>query len=70
MSSGTITLTCFRVGIINMPDVLQNCQYAGTYSSQPGDSGSPVFRLTNSPSTNDVTFVGLNWGSLLYNGAA
>jgi hypothetical protein len=68
MSAGTITLTCFRVGIVDIPDVLQNCQYAGTYSSQPGDSGSPVFRVTDSPSTNDVTFVGLNWGSLLYNG--
>ena len=64
MSSGTIVSTCVSVGVADHPNVVQNCQYIGTYSSQPGDSGGPVFRVTNSPSTHDVMFVGLNWGRL------
>lgn len=68
MSVGTITHTCFRTFVNGRPDVVLNCQYAGTYSSQPGDSGGPVFKVTHSPATNDVTLVGLNWGSGTING--
>ncbi|WP_130403519.1 hypothetical protein [Micromonospora violae] len=69
MTTGTITQSCVRISnIADMPNIGQNCQYLGTYSSQPGDSGGPVFRVTNSPLTNDVTFVGLNWGSGTVNG--
>ncbi len=71
MSTGTITQSCVRISSIQgMPGVSQNCQYMGTYSSQGGDSGGPVFRVTNSPSTNDVSFVGLNWGGGTVNGQA
>lgn len=31
-------------------------------SGKVGDSGSPVFRITNSPSQNDVELLGLLWG--------
>ncbi len=69
MTTGTITSSCVRIGNIeDMPNIAQNCQYIGTYTSQPGDSGGPVFQLTNSPLANDVTFVGLNWGSGTING--
>jgi hypothetical protein len=69
MSTGTVTSSCVRISNIqDMPNIAQNCQYIGTYSSQAGDSGGPVFRLTNSPLANDVTFVGLNWGAGTVNG--
>ncbi|TFH70624.1 hypothetical protein [Cellulomonas sp. HD19AZ1] len=71
MSTGSITQSCVRIANIDgMPGIAQNCQYIGTYSSQGGDSGGPVFRVTNSPSANDVTFVGLNWGGGTINGQA
>jgi len=62
MSTGTITHTCFKTTVADFPGVQQLCSYAGSYASDHGDSGGPVFKVTNSPSTNDVTFVGLNWG--------
>ena len=63
MTTGKITQSCVRISNIeDMPGIAQNCQYIGTYSSQGGDSGGPVFRVTDSPAKNDVTFVGLNWG--------
>jgi len=79
MSSGTIVSTCVSVGVADHPNVVQNCQYIGTYSSQPGDSGGPVFRVTNSPSTHDVNvgsspltgqpLLALGWRSALAPGA-
>jgi hypothetical protein len=38
-------------------------QVTTNYSSADGDSGSPVFRVTNSPNTGDVLLLGIHWGS-------
>lgn len=71
MSAGSTTQTCVRISSVqDMPGITQNRQSIWTYSSQGGDSGGPVFRVTNSPSSGDVTFVGLNWGGGTINGQA
>jgi len=33
-----------------------------------GDSGSPVFKITNSPSMNDVMLYGIVWGGQVVSG--
>ena len=59
-TSGAITRTCVNTGVSGVPNLTMLCQYFGPYTSQPGDSGSPVFRIT---SGTDVTLRGINWGS-------
>lgn len=44
------------------------CQAVVGAFSESGDSGSPVFRITNSPSTNDVTLYGILWGGQVVGG--
>lgn len=61
LSNGTVTNSCVAVDVSGT-DIQMLCQYIAGYSSNPGDSGAPVFRLTNSPSTNDVDLSGINWG--------
>jgi secreted trypsin-like serine protease len=38
------------------------CQALVEASAVNGDSGAPVFRITNSPQTNDVALMGILWG--------
>jgi hypothetical protein len=59
-TAGTVTETCQDMTVKDT-DIMLFCQQRATYSSGLGDSGSPVFQITNS-ATNDVTAVGLNWG--------
>ena len=53
---GTIDRTCANIGSGGITFI---CQYRATASVQGGDSGSPVFRITNSPSSGDVDLVGI-----------
>ncbi|MCA2211308.1 hypothetical protein [Jidongwangia harbinensis] len=66
-TTGTVTGTCVDF-TVNNTDIYLFCQQTASYNSAGGDSGSPVFRVTNSPATNDVTAVGVNWGNFV-NGA-
>jgi len=61
-TSGTVTRACVSINVLNT-NITLLCQNEASYSSSPGDSGSPVFQITNSPSTNDVRIIGIHWGS-------
>ncbi|HEX2058519.1 MAG TPA: hypothetical protein VHI71_09125 [Actinomycetota bacterium] len=58
---GDITNVCVQRDVPGT-DITLLCQSLASYSSTDGDSGGPVFRITNSPNTNDVALVGLHWG--------
>lgn len=62
-TGGVILNTCVDQGTTAGPNYLLLCQDIANYSSASGDSGSAVFHVTNSPSTNDVLLVGIHWGS-------
>lgn len=38
------------------------CQGRVKANIQSGDSGSPVFKITNSPSSGDISLYGILWG--------
>jgi hypothetical protein len=59
-TAGSVTEECEDMTVLDT-DIMLFCQQRATYVSGSGDSGSPVFRITNA-ATNDVTAVGLNWG--------
>lgn len=61
MSTGTVSEVCANIGV-ELTNIVMLCQDYGTWSSQPGDSGSPVFEAINTPATYDVRLVGINWG--------
>lgn len=61
-TNGSISETCVSIGVAGT-DITLLCQSRAGYASDSGDSGSPVFRVTNSPSTHDVALVGIHWGS-------
>jgi len=61
-TQGTVTATCFNVNVSGT-NITQLCQDSASYASAGGDSGSPVFRITNSPAANDVSLYGIHWGS-------
>lgn len=61
-SSGTISYRCVDVPLNGAHTVWLLCQNFAPYVSDDGDSGAPVFRITNSPSTNDVVLAGIHWG--------
>ena len=42
--------------------IVQLCQDVVKARVAGGDSGSPVFRITNRPSANDVRLYGVLWG--------
>lgn len=60
-SSGNVTNSCVDVNVAGS-DIRMLCQNIAGYLSNPGDSGAPVFRITNSPATRDVELSGINWG--------
>ncbi len=61
-TQGNVTATCVNVNVA-ATDITLLCQDIAGYLSAPGDSGSPVFRITNSPMPNDVRLYGIHWGS-------
>ncbi len=44
------------------------CQVHAIGYRLPGDSGAPVFKITNSPNTNDVELVGIMFGGIVGEG--
>ena len=57
-TQATITGTCVKyTGLGNR---LLLCQDTASGNSARGDSGAPVFRVTNSPNTNDVELLGVH----------
>jgi len=61
-TSGTVTRACVSINVLNT-NITLLCQNQASYSSAAGDSGSPVFQITNYPFTNDVKIIGIHWGS-------
>jgi hypothetical protein len=61
-TTGTVTETCVNYNVSGT-DITQLCQSRASYASAAGDSGSPVFRVVDSPATNDVALGGIHWGS-------
>jgi hypothetical protein len=53
-----------NVGVVGSK-IVQLCQDRVSAGVAGGDSGSPVFKITNSPQTNDVTLFGILWGGAL-----
>jgi len=61
-SQGLVTATCVNTGVQGSK-IIQLCQDFVAAAVGGGDSGSPVFAITNSPSANDVQLRGILWGS-------
>lgn len=61
-TTGVVTLVCATVNVSDST-ITQLCQAKASYNSAGGDSGSPVFRVLNSPAANDVALAGIHWGS-------
>ena len=57
---GRITDTCAPVDLPNNHRLL--CQVIANVEGDFGDSGSPVFAVTNSPAVRDVQLLGTMWG--------
>lgn len=68
-TSGHVTRTCVDSTVLNT-NILLFCQdivttdTPGSAMFLGGDSGSPVFRITNSPATNDVELYGIAWAEV------
>jgi hypothetical protein len=60
-SQGKVIGTCIDTGVSGT-DIVQLCQDWVDANVNSGDSGSPVFRITNSPKRHDVSLYGILWG--------
>ncbi len=60
-TQGQVTDTCVNTGVLGSR-IVQLCQDFVSAGVGAGDSGSPVFRITNSSQTNDVLLYGILWG--------
>ena len=60
-SSGKVTGTCLNI-LVAGTNLGQFCQDQVDARVDSGDSGSPVFIVTNDPKRDDVTLVGILWG--------
>lgn len=58
---GNVVNQCVNLNVANS-NITLLCQSRAGYVSQPGDSGSPVFR-NESANPSDVSLKGINWGS-------
>lgn len=62
ISSGAVSSYCVN-GNIDQSDITILCTHlVDGAEADPGDSGSPVFRVTNSPNRYDVSLIGILWG--------
>ncbi len=59
--AGFVTDTCVATAQSGTSNVML-CQTFANYTSQPGDSGSPVWRGPWSHLQNGMTLLGINWG--------
>ncbi len=60
-SQGAVSATCVNTGVSGS-NIVQLCQDHVNAAVGGGDSGSPVFRITNSPQSGDVLHYGILWG--------
>jgi hypothetical protein len=60
-SQGRVIATCQRTNV-NGTNITLLCQDRVRARVGPGDSGSPVFRITNAPAVRDVRLYGILWG--------
>ncbi len=60
-SQGDVTRTCINTGVSGT-NIVQLCQVQTNALVEGGDSGSPVFSITDNPATNDVELKGILWG--------
>jgi hypothetical protein len=60
-SQGKVIGTCVDTGVTGT-DIVQLCQDWVDANVDAGDSGSPVFRITNNPARHDVSLYGILWG--------
>jgi hypothetical protein len=61
-TQGQVLLVCADLNV-DGTNITQLCQTVANYGSAGGDSGSPVFRILNSPAANDVALGGIHWGA-------
>ncbi|MBI1731071.1 hypothetical protein HYR53_10730 [Candidatus Acetothermia bacterium] len=61
MSQGRVSYTCVDVGVYGT-NLVDLCQDVVNATVGAGDSGSPVFKITNSPLSGDVKLYGILWG--------
>ena len=59
---GRVTDTCVPIDLPNNHRLL--CQVIANFQADSGDSGSPVFAVTNSPTVGDVQLLGIFWGGI------
>jgi hypothetical protein len=64
-TQGDVFASCANVGQTGTNNIIL-CQDRANYSAIAGDSGSPVFKILDSPRPNDVKLYGINWGSTTY----
>jgi hypothetical protein len=64
---GTVDDICVSIGVSGT-NIVMGCQDLITATSDPGDSGSPVFEITHAPAANDVRAVGILWGGGVIDG--
>ena len=60
-SQGDVTGTCVNTGVSGT-NIVQLCQDHVNASVGGGDSGSPVFSITDNPAIDDVELKGILWG--------
>jgi hypothetical protein len=60
-TQGKVVLTCINTNVSGTR-ITQLCQDIVKAKVAGGDSGSPVFRITNRPSADDVRLYGVLWG--------
>lgn len=60
-TAGDVIIICVDVQVAGT-NIVQLCQDVTTAEAGPGDSGSPVFRITHSPNAFDVRLIGILWG--------
>jgi hypothetical protein len=60
-SQGNVTGTCMNFAVA-ATNIVMLCQDRVAATVDSGDSGSPVFSITDSPAVNDVELYGILWG--------
>ncbi|MEM4722134.1 MAG: hypothetical protein QXT73_08760 [Candidatus Methanomethylicaceae archaeon] len=61
-TQGRVVAVCQNVNLGWTTDLTLLCQHRVRANVAPGDSGSPVFKITNSPRSGDVMLYGILWG--------